>query len=474
MPEINLPYNWRRRPYQEPLWKYLSRGGRQAVVAWHRRAGKDEIALHHAACAAHERIANYWHCFPQYASARKGIWESVNPNTGRRRIDEAFPPVIRDSIREDEMLIKFKSGSTWQVIGSDRYKDLVGGGIAGISYSEFAKGHPAAYAYFQPMLLENNGWNLAISTPEGKNHFYAMYKEAKRNPKAFAELLTIEDTIRICEQHGIEPSVSLEDVEDSRFDYRSLYGEEVGDSLIQQEWWCDWSAAVLGAFWGKELAKAEREGRICDLPILPDYPISTAWDIGVDDPMAIWIFQRGPGWFHIVDYIEGSNQGFDYYCDWLKERGYTPKKNHRGELVGDDWVPHDAKQREPGAPKGRTRIQTLFALGRNPKLVPDHKPMDRVNAGRRLLPHVKFDERRCAKGLEILRAYKAEWNPKARTFAKSIKHDYASHGGDGFGHMAVAVDAPRELPKIVKPGAKGHQLTVNELLRTQRPNREWA
>ena len=54
--KINLPANkWLPRPHQQKLWDYLGRGGKRAVAIWHRRAGKDEIALHATALAAMER-----------------------------------------------------------------------------------------------------------------------------------------------------------------------------------------------------------------------------------------------------------------------------------------------------------------------------------------------------------------------------------------------------------------------------------
>jgi hypothetical protein len=55
----------------------------------------------------------------------------------------------------------------------------------------------------------------------------------------------------------------------------------------------------------------------------------TAWDIGVDDAMAIWCFQVYPDHLDIVDYYEGHGQGFDHYCEWLNKRGYH----------GTDWYP---------------------------------------------------------------------------------------------------------------------------------------
>ena len=165
---IDLPANgWIERPHQRRLWSYLQRGGRRAIEVAHRRWGKDDVALHHTCIAAHERTATYWHCLPEYAQARKAIWTAVNPHTGVQRIDEAFPREIRENTNDQEMFIRFKCGSTWQVIGSDRYNSLVGAGVAGVVFSEWALANPAAWGYISPMMRENNGWALFITTPRG-------------------------------------------------------------------------------------------------------------------------------------------------------------------------------------------------------------------------------------------------------------------------------------------------------------------
>ena len=125
------------------------------------------------------------------------------------------------------------------------------------------------------------------------------------------------------------------------------------------------------------------------MPVNTDLPVHTAWDIGVDDAMAIWCFQVYPDHLDIVDYYEGHGQGFDHYCAWLDERGYH----------GADWMPHDAKVREVGAPGARTRIETLFTLGRKPELAPEQSLMDGINAARKTIPFARFDATRCAQGL---------------------------------------------------------------------------
>jgi hypothetical protein len=171
-------------------------------------------------------------------------------------------------------------------------------------------------------------------------------------------------------------------------------------------------AAVLGAFYGKELSAAELAGRICKVDVNRDLPILTAWDLGVDDPTAIWVFQVEPGRVNAIDYYESSGHGLSHYVDWLNENNYR----------GVDWVPHDARVREFGS--GRTRIEAMLKLGRKPRLVPAHSVMDGINAARQTIPCTYFDATRCAKGLEALREYKAEFDDDLRTFKKVPKHDW--------------------------------------------------
>jgi len=44
---------------------------------------------------------------PQANQARKALWKAINPHTGKRRIDEAFPQELRKSTNDTEMLIEF-------------------------------------------------------------------------------------------------------------------------------------------------------------------------------------------------------------------------------------------------------------------------------------------------------------------------------------------------------------------------------
>src|SRR5262245_53426967 len=106
---------WYTQPHQDKLWRYLAGGGKRAAVVWHRRAGKDDIALRWGFQAQAQRVGNYWHMLPQAEQARKGIWDAINPHTGKKRIDEAFPLESRKRTLNNPMMIEFHTGSTWQV-----------------------------------------------------------------------------------------------------------------------------------------------------------------------------------------------------------------------------------------------------------------------------------------------------------------------------------------------------------------------
>jgi len=283
MAEIDLPANgWIPRDYQLPAWKALESGRKRLALAWHRRSGKDELALHWAAVSAMARVGSYWHMLPQANQSRKAVWDAVNSHTGRRRIDDAFPEEIRESTREQDMFIRFKNGSTWQVVGSDNYNSLVGSPPVGVVFSEYALADPNAWAFLRPILAENGGWAMFISTPRGRNHFGRMIQFARTDPEWVCQVLTVEDT----------KAISAEIVAQERKELRIERGEKEADSIIAQEYFCDFDAGVPGAYWAELIAKAERDGRIGNFPAMPHFPVGTAWDIGVGDSTIIWFYQE--------------------------------------------------------------------------------------------------------------------------------------------------------------------------------------
>lgn len=439
-----------------PAWAAFEKGIKRSLLVWHRRAGKDEMALHMAAVSAHLRPANYWHCLPTYEQAKKAIWEAVNPHTGKKRIDEAFPHEVRKRTDNSSMTIEFHTGSVWRIVGSDNPDTLVGAPPAGVVFSEWALANPTAWGLLQPILLENGGWASFITTPRGRNHVRSMLEMARKNPSWFAQVLTVDDT----------QQVSHDQIEEARKEYESLYGKDAADALIQQEYWCSFEAAILGAYYGKEMAAAEHEGRIGTFEPWEQFPVHTAWDLGASrneasDSMAIWFWQAVPGdkgktLIRVVDYLSGAGYSIDHYAKIIKRRA-----EERGYQRGIDWVPHDARVPEMTSSgkdgKAKLRIEVMVECGLKPKIVTDHKVADGISAVRQVFSRMYFDER-CGDGLDCLREYQTEWDDKLKKFRDTPLNNWAAHGADAFRYLAMGFRELRAPPK----DEKGRMLTIGD------------
>jgi hypothetical protein len=443
-----MEFERRIRWYQRAFHEYLvNTPGARAIEIAHRRWGKDEIALGATCELAHKRIGSYWHCLPEYAQGRKALWTAVNAHTGKKRIDEAFPPELRKRTNDQEMFIEMQCGSTWQIIGSDRYDATVGAGVAGIVYSEWALANPSAWAYHRPMLEENNGWAAFITTPRGRNHAYSMFNMARNNPRWFAEVSSIHDT----------GALSPEQIEDSLNEYVALYGEDLGRAQFEQEYLCSFNAAILGAFYAREMLAVRNDGRIRPVVAVPGQPVHTAWDIGVRDDTSIWWFQVYGGRVYILDCYTASGAGVDHYAEICHSKPYQR---------GVDYVPHDAKVKEWGT--GKTRVETMRQHGLNPQLISMATKLDGVNAVRKLLPLCVFDPKCEDVGISALEQYRREWDDDKKCFKATEVHDWTSHLADAFRYLAMAwkhapkvevTEKPAPPPgSVMLPGAPKPQL----------------
>jgi phage terminase large subunit len=430
-------HEFRVRWYQQNFHQALvNRTHDRLMAVWHRRAGKDEIVLNAMRELAWKEPGTYWHCFPEQKQARKAIWNGVNGHTGQRRILEAFPPSIIKRMQDDDMFIELNNGASFQLIGSDRYDSTVGSGPKGIAYSEWALSNPSAWAYHSPMIRESGGFAAFITTPRGNNHAKTMLDRAKNNPAWFSEVLSIDDT------QALSPEVLAEALQE----YQDLHGEDLGRAIFEQEYLCSFAGAMIGAYWGAELSKAERQGFMRDVPIDWSHPVHTAWDLGKAVNNPIWCFQVIDSKPRIVDFYRPQSDDIEEWCKWLDDRGYH----------GDDYVPHDVLHPVWGSK--RTRWDTLKALGRKPKLVGLVAVAEGINAGRETIKlacfHTGSDERgqRMEYGIDGLKNYRREWDDDLKTFRDNALKDWAEHIGSSFRYLGLAwkdaiVHKEKPLPK---------------------------
>ena len=420
MPSVRLPNNWNPREYQVEPWVYLQEGGKRLVAVCHRRWGKDDVALHSTAIKAMEKPATYWHMLPKATQARKAIWQAINPHTGKKRIDEAFPQEIRKRTNDNEMFIEFVNGSMWHVVGSDNYDNLVGAPPAGIVFSEWSLCDPASWAFLEPILIENGGWAVFIYTSRGKNHGYTLLNLAKKKEDWMAYIQTAAETSVFTPQQ-------LEDALDSLV---AIWGEEQGNLLFQQEYFCSFDGGGLGAVYASDISDAESEGRVCHVPIEKSVEVNTYWDLGMNDTTAIWFYQRVGLEDRFIDYYEINGKGLDHYAKVLKEKGYN---------YGIHAWPHDGGHRQLADPQGRTMNKVMESLGIQPiKVLPKPREiLSGIEACRNMIKRAYFDEVRCKRGLSALMHYHREYDEKRGAFKDKPVHDWSSNGSDAFRTAAM-------------------------------------
>lgn len=373
--------------------------------------------LHHNACAAFERTGNYWYMLPEYSQCRKAIWDAINPHTGKRRIDEAFPIEIRSKTLSQEMKIEFLNGSTWQLMGSDNFDSLVGSPPIGLTFSEYALSNPSSWGFLRPILLENGGWSIFNSTPRGKNHFKRICDLAESSEDWFYSKLTVDDT-------GI---FSEEQLQNELKELQSEHGDVYGMAIWLQEYYCSFEAALPGAIWGEKLAEVTVQGRITDVPYEPDFPVFTAWDLGRDDDTAVWFYQVISGEIRIIDFYSNNFKEIPFYAQMLRDKGYN---------YGLHWVPHDAKPKRLGM-GGKSILQQFMDedVG-NFAIVPNLSIEDGIQAGNATLNKCYFD-RKTADGVEHLKAYCRKYDEQSKTFSSSPLHDSNSHAADAFRYLSL-------------------------------------
>jgi phage terminase large subunit len=483
-PDIVLPYNWKPRESQKPAMNAWIRDNTLINDwIWHRRMGKDDCALHGTCIKAHQRVGNYVHMLPMEKQIREAIWEAINPHTGKLRIDEAFPLSIREKTNDHMMRITLKNGSKWRCAGSDNYQSIIGAGLAGIVWSEWALSNPASYAYLSPMLKENGGWAVRQGTPRGQNHAYKTYMSGVKDPNRFAQLLTAKDT-------GIDQTLDMEEIKQ---EYIDIFGQDQGTAIFLQEWYCSFDAPIIGSIYGKEIAGVIQSNRFTDVPHNPDYPVYTAWDIGHTDAVAIWFFQIIRNRVHVIDYETASLQAPSYYFSLVEGREIQVNiKNDkieviRGELIKGlehrqrynyeiHKIPHDARAKTFSAMGKSFQDQAHAVWGwEKVEIVPSLSIQDGIKAARDMFKSVVIDSHRCADGFDALKEYVYKYDDKNRVMSVKPLHNWASNPADAWRYMAISYETtPIRKPKKPDPtpNDSDNGLVIAEYL-TKRSKAEW-
>ena len=203
--------------------------------------------------------------------------------------------------------------------------------------------------------------------------------------------------------------------------------------------------ANSGSVFGKQLATAREEGRIGKVPYDSSLGVYTSWDLGVGDATAIWFFQvTSGGEIHFIDHYESSGEDLGHYISILKNKPYE---------YNTHFLPHDANSRE--LQTNMTRVQffnnrgiynvevlrpTRFTLGQD----------DISLVARPKFSRCWFDEEKCQRGLECLRAYHYAYDEKNKLTKDKPEHDWSSHSSSAFIYAMMAETENVEVRTKVK------------------------
>ena len=405
--EVVIPYE--PRPQFEP---YHDRKERWSKIVAHRRFGKTVGCINDAIRAALTNTRafpppRYSYVAPTYTQAKDVAWSYLKHYSA---------PIPGIQISESELWVEYPNGARIRLYGADNYDRMRGLYNDGVTIDEPAQMDPRAWPeVIRPTLSDYAGWGTFIGTPAGRDWFYKVDRseDGTEQPNWFRLTLKASET-------GIIKPDELKSLKDG-----------LSEEQYAQEFECSFEAAVIGAYYGKLMNQVEADKRISGVPYEPTVPVYTAWDLGIRDATAIWFAQVVGREIRLIDYYEATGADLGHYVREITNKPY---------LYAGHIVPHDAQAKELGT--GKSRLEVLDSLGlKNITVAPMHRVEDGINAVRTIIPRCYFDARRCARGIDALKLYRAEYDDKLQALKPRPVHDWTSHAADAFRYLAMTIDS---------------------------------
>jgi phage terminase large subunit len=407
-----ISFGYTPRPIQAYLHQTLrQRKIRFFVAVCHRRFGKTRFALAELATAGLENPNHnpqYAYIAPTYGQAERIAWVYL------KEMFENYPGIEKNEQKLRLRIPRHDKGDfiTIWLLGAENPDSIRGIYLDGVIFDEYAQMTPVIWGeVVRPLLSDRLGWAIFIGTPKGMNQFYRMYQTAQTNMAKNPEL----------RWYAFSARASVTDII-SKDELKALRAE-MSEEEYEQEFECSFQAALVGSYYGKYMVEAEEQGRIGDVAFNPLYPVTTYWDIGIDDSTAIWFVQHIGERINVIDYYEMSGMGLEHFADILKKKGY---------LYENHWFPHDGANREWSSGVSRVKTAKTLLGGKTPRIAKKTGVADGINAVRVMLKKVHFDKINCMRGLDALKNYERKYDSKNGIWQDSPLHNWASHGSDAF------------------------------------------
>ena len=426
-----LELDYRPRWYFQP---YHERKQRWACIVAHRRAGKTVATfrdLERRALCDRRPDNLYAFISPTYRQAKDTVWKYC---------EHAAAPWMKlgAKINQSELSVRYPHGATIKLYGADNYHALRGLRLSGAVLDEFADFDPRAWpTVIRPALADRRGAATIIGTPRGHNSFYQIFQQSlgfgedgqfnqQLKDEWYSATLKASDLVPVNDKNPDPYGNDLLTTQELESIKRGISEEE-----YLQEFECDFESAVIGAYYGKHMAAADKEGRITKAPYDPAHQVITSWDIGGNrDATAIWFAQCIGREVVLIDFYQAVGADSGPHAKAVLNKPYSYLQH---------FIPHDAGPSRGGTVKSYLDFLRDHGL-KNLTVLPLQTIEHGINAARLLLPRCVFDRNACYTGIEALKLYRAEYDHKFSSLKPTPVHDWTCHAADAFRYLAVALD----------------------------------
>jgi len=404
-------------PYTPRQWSYQlhESNKRWNVIVAHRRSGKTTACLNHLQRDALKTLGSrYAYVAPTYKQAKNVAWDII------KEYSKVVPNV---EYNEAELTVKYPNSSRITLYGADNPDSLRGIGLWGVVFDEYSQQPSNIFSeIIRPALADHSGYAIWIGTPKGKNEFWKLYEQGKKDKTWLSILLKVSDS----------KLIKQEEIDDAK--------KVMTEDEYLQEFECSFEAAIKGAFYLKELSVARAEKRITQVKYDPALSVHTWWDLGIGDATAILFMQFDGMKWRMIDCYEQSGEGLSHYAKTLQEKPY---------VYGIHYAPHDIAVKELGS--GQSRLEIAEALGIKFEIAPKLSIEDGINAARLKFSSLWIDEEKCTRFLHCISLYHKEWDDNRGEFKNKPFHDFTSHLADALRYWAVTKLDTGEKVTTYKP-----------------------
>lgn len=416
---MQIPLNFIARWYQAKALRALESGVKFVVWCWARRGGKDLTAFAYAIKKMVESPMNVVLVFPTKEQGKKAFWDNIE-NDGFKTLDH-IPKNLIASQNNDDMIIRLKNGSTFQLLGTKDPDALRGANGKLYIFSEFVDIDSAALNVIRPIVAVNGGQIIIQSTPKidgiSGGTFKILFDRAKKSKNQYASLITGKEYL------------TAEQLEEIRQD---IIAQNGNDFFFRQEFLCDWGQASQTTYYGQVLKLMESKKKIHLFPYNKDYPVYTNWDLGMSDSTAILFWQYylvgGKPRVRVIDYYETHNIGSEPIVKFVQSKPY---------LYAWHFFPHDGKVRDSDAVE---RIEKIRGYGLTNSSLLRRESVDAgIERAVEELPNADVHQPTTLDLIRKLYLYKRKYNPLTGDYM-GPEHKSESHAADTVKYLFAAIE----------------------------------